>query len=200
MQFFPDSLTLLSYYEMGGFVMPPLILVGILLWYALIYRIMNVRTSGKSARELIKLAKSDNLTEDTVTARAANIAVSAARKANTRKELKSIISEHFGYIRTELNHHRALVRVTVIIAPLLGLLGTIDGMIETFKSLGDMALFSASGGIAGGISRALFTTQMGLAISIPGVMIGRMVDRKQQNINRELDQIKDLVWVYKTKD
>ena len=81
-------------------------------------------------------------------------------------------------------------------SPLLGLLGTIDGMIETFDSLGDMTLFSQSGGIAGGISRALFTTQVGLAISIPGLLIGRILERKQQNINRELDQIKDLVWVF----
>ena len=56
-----------------------------------------------------------------------------------------------------------------------------------------MALFSQSGGIAGGISKALFTTQMGLAISIPGLLLGRMIERKEQNIKRELDQIRDLV-------
>ncbi|MDZ7829411.1 MAG: MotA/TolQ/ExbB proton channel family protein [Halofilum sp. (in: g-proteobacteria)] len=42
-------------------------------------------------------------------------------------------------------------------------------MIETFESLGDMSLFSQSGGIAGGISQALFTTQLGLAVAIPGM-------------------------------
>lgn len=197
MPVFPDFLTLVSYYDMGGFVMPPLVLVGVLLWYALAYRIMNVQTSNKGPRQLIKQAKKGTLESKSITARAAQIAVDASRKAKTRSELKSVLNEHFADLRAEINQHRSLVRVLVIISPLLGLLGTIDGMIETFESLGDMALFSQSGGIAGGISRALFTTQMGLAISIPGLMIGRIMERKQQNINIELDQIKDLVWVYK---
>lgn len=197
MSAFPDALTLTHYYQMGGFVMPPLILVGILLWYALTIRLINVKTSKYGPRELIKQAKNNSLKSSAITARAAQIAVDASRAVETRSQLKSILHERFSELRQEIDQHRALVRISVIIAPLLGLLGTIDGMIETFESLGDMALFSQSGGIAGGISRALFTTQVGLAISIPGVMIGRMIERKQQNINRELDQIKDLVWVYK---
>jgi len=176
--------------------MPPLIVVGVLLWYALTFRLMNIQTNEQGPRRLIKQAKKNTLESRSITARAAVIAVQASQKAKTRSQLKSILNERFADLRAEINKHRALIRVLVIISPLLGLLGTIDGMIETFKSLGDMALFSQSGGIAGGISRALFTTQMGLAISIPGLMLGRMLERKQQKINQELDQIKDLVWVY----
>ena len=40
-------------------------------------------------------------------------------------------------------------------------------MIETFDSLGNQALFAATGGVAGGISQALLTTQMGLVVAIP---------------------------------
>lgn len=196
----PDSLVLVNYYEMGGFVMPPLVLVAVLLWYALTKRFMNIQATTKGPRQLIKRAKKGEIESRSITARAAVIAVKASQTAESRSQLKSVLNERFADLRTEINHHRSLVRVLVIVAPLLGLLGTIDGMIETFKSLGNMALFSQSGGIAGGISRALFTTQMGLAISIPGLMIGRMLERKQQNINRELDQIKDLVWVYTNKN
>ncbi|HFE37098.1 MAG TPA: MotA/TolQ/ExbB proton channel family protein [Gammaproteobacteria bacterium] len=195
MSFFPDTLTLLSYYEMGGFVMPALILVGVLLWYALVFRIINVQTSKAGPRELIRQAKKNTLHVNSITSKAASIAVQTSCAVATRKELKSILNERFSELRMDINQYRALVRVLITVAPLLGLLGTIDGMIETFDSLGDMALFSQSGGIAGGISRALFTTQIGLAISIPGLMIGRIVERKQQNINQALDQIKDLVWV-----
>jgi len=196
MSVLPDVLTLTNYYQMGGFVMPPLILVGVLLWYALAFRLLNVQTSTKGPRKLIKKAKKNKLECNSVSARAAIIAVQASQSSETRSQLKSVLNERFMELRQDINQHRALVRVLVMVAPLLGLLGTIDGMIETFKSLGDMALFSQSGGIAGGISRALFTTQVGLAISIPGLMIGRILERKQQKINQELDQIKDLVWVY----
>ena len=196
MVFFPDANTLATYYQMGGFVMPPLVVVGVLLWYALTFRVINIQTSKHGPRELIKQAKNNSLKPGSITAKAAIIAVEASRNSTNRKLLKSVLKEKFAELSRELNHHRSLVRVLVVVSPLLGLLGTIDGMIETFDSLGDMTLFSQSGGIAGGISRALFTTQVGLAISIPGLLIGRILERKQQNINRELDQIKDLVWVF----
>lgn len=193
----PDLNTILKYYEMGGFVMPPLVVTGILLWYALSFRLINVQRSKQGPRELIRLLKKDSLKPKTVTAKAAEFALQASKQTTNRKELKCILNEQFMHFRQEINQHRTLVRALVVVAPLLGLLGTIDGMIETFSSLGNMALFSQSGGIAGGISRALFTTQVGLAIAIPGVMIGRIVERKQNNIYRELDQIKDLVCVTK---
>jgi biopolymer transport protein ExbB len=78
-------------------------------------------------------------------------------------------------------------------APLLGLLGTVIGMIETFDSLGDMSLFSQSGGIAGGISQALITTQMGLAVAIPGLVVNGALKRRQKNIELELAQLKDIL-------
>jgi biopolymer transport protein ExbB len=79
----------------------------------------------------------------------------------------------------------AVIVGIVATAPLLGLLGTVGGMIETFDSLGSMALFSKSGGIAGGVSEALFSTQMGLVVAIPGAIAGRLLERKSQAI--ELD-------------
>ena len=74
----------------------------------------------------------------------------------------------------------------MIVAPLGGLLGTVGGMIETFRSLEQMALFTQGGGVAGGIAQALLTTQMGLAVAIPGIVLGRVMDKKAQNIRSEL--------------
>ena len=82
-----------------------------------------------------------------------------------------------------------MIKSVVIIAPLAGLLGTVSGMIETFDSLGDRTLFAASGGVAGGISQALLTTQMGLVVAIPGVIAGRLLDRKQNTLEADLDQM-----------
>ena len=99
----------------------------------------------------------------------------------------------FSEFETEISRYSVLVRSLVISAPLLGLLGTVGGMIETFDSLGDMSLFSQSGGIAGGISEALFTTQMGLAVAIPGLLVGRVLDRRQTVLETELDKLKDIL-------
>ena len=66
-------------------------------------------------------------------------------------------------------------------------------MIETFDSLGDMTLFSQSGGIAGGIAVALFTTQMGLIVAVPGVILKTILDRREKQIQHDLAQIKDIL-------
>ena len=193
-----DFQTLVSYMEMGGFVMTPLILVSILLWYALICRMLNIKTSHKDPRKLIKRVRKGKKVSDAITARAATIAVKVSEEVSSRRELKSRLNESFMMLRLEMDQHRSMVRSLVMVAPLLGLLGTVDGMIETFDSLADMALFSQSGGIAGGISRALFTTQIGLAVAIPGLLFGRIIDRQQMNISRELDQIRDMVCTQRT--
>jgi biopolymer transport protein ExbB len=197
MSVFPDLHTWTTYYEMGGFVMLPLIVVAALLWYALIYRVITIRVSRREPRRLIDQARKKNIQSRSVAARATVLAIEIAESIDSTRRLKPLLNERFSAFKTEMNKHKALVRSLVAVAPLLGLLGTVDGMIETFASLGDMALFTQSGGIAGGISRALFTTQMGLAISIPGLLIGRIIERRQQNINRELDQIRDLVCAMK---
>jgi biopolymer transport protein ExbB len=66
-------------------------------------------------------------------------------------------------------------------------------MIETFDSLASASLFSQTGGIAGGISQALFTTQLGLVVAVPGLIIGRLLDRRGNTMEFELEQIKDIL-------
>lgn len=184
---------LLEYIALGGFVMPPLILVSVVLWYALTLRLLEVRAGNSDPRRLLHEAHKQRLQPVSVPARATLEALALAKQVTDRRSLRAAINDRFYECRVELSRHRTLVRSLVAVAPLLGLLGTVDGMIETFDSLADMALFSQSGGIAGGISRALFTTQMGLAISIPGLLLGRMLERREQNIKLQLDQIRDLV-------
>lgn len=74
-----------------------------------------------------------------------------------------------------------VMKICVSTAPLLGLLGTVTGMLTTFS-----ALASGSGGdktmgmIAGGISEALITTETGLVIALPGLFFQYLLVRKQE--------------------
>ncbi|MBT8495178.1 MAG: MotA/TolQ/ExbB proton channel family protein, partial [Deltaproteobacteria bacterium] len=64
-----------------------------------------------------------------------------------------------------LSVHRDLIRALVIAAPLVGLLGTVSGMVETFASLHQPGSSQiGEGTVAGGIQAALVSTQLGLAI------------------------------------
>jgi biopolymer transport protein ExbB len=114
-------------------------------------------------------------------------------KQSRRTDIRPYLDAAFAEDEQEIRKFNTLVTTIVLVAPLLGLLGTVIGMIETFDSLGDMSLFSQSGGIAGGISQALFTTQMGLAVSIPGLVVNSMLNRRSRDIAIELAQIKDIL-------
>lgn len=71
------------------------------------------------------------------------------------------------------------IKILAVIAPLLGLLGTVTGMIETFQSItlfgtGDAKL------MAGGISQALITTVLGLVVAIPLILLHSIVSNKSK--------------------
>ena len=91
-----------------------------------------------------------------------------------------------GEIMPNENLIKQLSHSIVVVAPLLGLLGTVIGMIETFDSLQDQAMYTQGGGIAAGISQALITTQLGLMVAIPGLLVGRQLDRKQEILEENI--------------
>jgi biopolymer transport protein ExbB len=182
-----------EYLASGGYVMPPLLLLTVLLWYAIGSRWATlVRGTDKSVRVLVQNAlRGKERTNKGIVDTAVAIGVSLWREQ--RPYLRERLDEaYIGYERA-IKRHALLVTTVVTIAPLLGLLGTVTGMIETFNSLGDMTLFSQTGGIAGGIATALFTTQMGLVVAVPGLIIKSLLDRRQRQIRHDLAQIKDIL-------
>lgn len=79
----------------------------------------------------------------------------------------------------KISFDAGLIKAIIAVAPLMGLLGTVGGMIETFASLGTMEMFKSGGGIAGGISQALLTTQLGLIVAVPGILYLKLIERKK---------------------
>ena len=90
-------------------------------------------------------------------------------------------------------HRRSLggklpaIGVLAAVAPLLGLLGTVLGMIQTFEVI---AVFGTSNAkaMAGGISVALVTTQAGLMVAIPGLFLSGALQRKARSLACNLDE------------
>jgi len=85
---------------------------------------------------------------------------------------------------------RSLSTLSIIaaVSPLLGLLGTVTGMIETFQVI---TLFGAGDPrlMSGGISQALITTQLGLSVAIPLLLIHSFVQGRANNIITNLDEV-----------
>ncbi|MEX2327188.1 MAG: MotA/TolQ/ExbB proton channel family protein, partial [Pseudomonadales bacterium] len=80
-----------------------------------------------------------------------------------------------------INARIAFIRIISMVAPLLGLLGTVIGMIVTFQAI---TLFGTGDPktMAGGISQALITTVLGLTVAIPTVLLHSIVNSRAQNI------------------
>ncbi len=184
---------LTEYIDQGGFVMWPLLISAALLWFGIGYRVVFVRRgTRRGVRELVTRATK------TYSGPTRGYLDEAVRRAiyvvrNHEGDIPRFLDDELFPLEADLGRYRTLVRTVVIISPLLGLLGTVNGMIEMFSSLGTQTFYSQSGGVAQGISQALFTTQLGLVIAIPGMLVGGLIDRKERRIRDDLHQLKELL-------
>ncbi|WP_345975017.1 MotA/TolQ/ExbB proton channel family protein [Sulfurimonas sp. HSL3-7] len=184
-----------DYMQSGGLVMWPLFFTAMFLWFGLGFRFHTLkRGSKKSVRTLIRKYRENKRIAtkgliDSAIVDAMKIIDENGYAVSPRK----LLDDRFYGYQKQLKQYSRLVMTLVVIAPLIGLLGTVVGMIETFDSLASASLFSQSGGIAGGISQALFTTQLGLVVAVPGVIIGRLLDRRANTMELELEQIIDIL-------
>ncbi len=137
-----------------GFIFFPLFLLGIIGWiiiFDIIYLYLN-----KSNLPQIKEKILDNLLEEK----------KATRTIKTEQEINELKQKRINFFFSNYSKNLKTVKIITATAPLLGLLGTVNGMIKTFE------LISLYGNgnpifIAEGISQALLTTQAGITIAFP---------------------------------
>ncbi len=91
---------------------------------------------------------------------------------------------------TRLERGLVVLEIIVGIAPLLGLVGTIYGLITLFASMNPTTAADTSG-FAKGISLALYATLMGLLIAIPSLIFWSYYSKKVENISIEMETICD---------
>jgi biopolymer transport protein ExbB len=89
--------------------------------------------------------------------------------------------------RPPLRRHLAMIAALAAIAPILGLLGTVLGMVETFNVITLFGTGNANA-LAGGISVALVTTQTGLVVAIPGLLFASTLFRRARRLETRLDE------------
>ncbi len=180
-------------FNAGGAVMLPLFLCALLLWYGLGYRFWVMQApKTMGIRDMLDFyCGNDRKSPKNIVEQAVQQGIELKRQ--NVNNLRRHLDEAFYDYKQEIRKFSVLVRTIVAVSPLLGLLGTVIGMIETFDSLASMSLFTQSGGIAGGISQALISTQMGLVVAIPGLLVYSLQHKKQQGIERDLYQVRELL-------
>ncbi|QFU76130.1 MotA/TolQ/ExbB proton channel family protein [Halioglobus maricola] len=104
-----------------------------------------------------------------------------------REVMKESIEEAASHVVHDLERYLNTLGTIAAIAPLLGLLGTVVGMIKVFAEIMAQGTGNASV-LAGGISEALITTAAGLTVAIPALAMHRYFIGKIDSIVVELEQ------------
>jgi len=115
------------------------------------------------------------------------IAAAIRNVQRERAHIEDIISEQILHESVHLNRFGTFIIVIAAVAPLLGLLGTVTGMISTFDIItefgtGDPKLLSS------GISIALVTTEVGLAVAIPALIFGNLLSGWAESIKDDMEK------------
>lgn len=118
---------------------------------------------------------------------AAVIAAALRNIGRDRESLDDIVNEAILHESSHLERFGAFILVIAAVSPLLGLLGTVTGMISTFEVItehgtGDPQLLS------GGISVALITTELGLIVAIPTLLVGNVLSGWAERIKDDMQK------------
>jgi biopolymer transport protein ExbB len=178
----------------GGIIMWPILLVSFVAVTAVVERILFMVTeSGRRQPALVEqmLAKVEDGDSDGAVAignKSKDYVARVLVYALTHRE-HSLTNAFTRAANQELNRFQrgiAVLDTCITISPLLGLLGTVMGMMNTFGALGDGDIAANAGKITGGVGEALIATAVGLAIAITGLLpynvLNARVEEARHNI------------------
>lgn len=160
--------SILSFLERGGDVLYLIMLVTFLMWVLILERLWYFRANFRKDKQDIQMTWEN------------------------RDERKSWYAHK---IRTQLISQATLkisqgvptIKTLVALCPLIGLLGTVTGMIEVFEVMAIMGSGNARA-MAAGVSKATLPTMSGMVAALSGVFISTYLERR---VNRETDTLQD---------
>lgn len=188
---------IITYINQGGFLMAPLVIIFLWALIIIILKLNQLRSKSTYNHQLYSVVKKhlkDGEVDKAyvyannnkgVVSKIVKVCLEHSKwnKSSAEKAVREILVEE----TPELEKNLTTLAVLAGAAPLLGLLGTVTGMIEVFHVItqygtGDPKL------LAGGISEALITTQVGLIIAIPILLIHNYLCNKSNDIQDDMQK------------
>jgi biopolymer transport protein ExbB len=159
---------LASLFEQGGAVLWAILFTSLYMWILLVERFWFHRSQMPELRHRL-------LEEWRQQPRDLSAALSF-------RKIETLVND----LRSEANKNMLALQALVVILPLLGLLGTVSGMIKVFEV---MTVFGTGNtrGMASGISEALVTTMAGLFTALSGLYFVSDLERRAENISRKFE-------------
>jgi biopolymer transport protein ExbB len=178
-----------DYLASGGVTMLPLLLVSLVIWFLIGDRMLyfsRMQYKGMSPEEALEHIAAERLPDRRRGGGLLGLLVSdfLMRRSSDGADDR-LIDELVTVYSRKLTSYLALIGVLAAIAPLLGLLGTVIGMMDAFNVLALFGNGNASA-LAGGISAALISTQSGLLVAIPGLYMKGLLERRAALLQQQL--------------
>ena len=162
----------------GGFVGYVIIIILIL---GLTMGVLRFKFLDEESKSINKELETNNFSEDSILGKLNSIY--SKYSGNNPEDLESQLEDILAKATPPLEKNLSVIKLLAAVAPLLGLLGTVIGMIETFQAItlfgtGDPKL------MAGGISQALVTTMLGLIAAVPLLFVHNILDSRSRAISQ----------------
>ena len=173
-----DRDTWLERINAGGFVGYVIIIILIL---GLTMGVMRFKFLDEESKSITKELETNNFSNDSILGKLNS--VYSKYSGNNPEDLESQLEDILAKATPPLEKNLSVIKLLAAVAPLLGLLGTVIGMIETFQAItlfgtGDPKL------MAGGISQALVTTMLGLIAAVPLLFVHNILDSRSRAISQ----------------
>ncbi len=183
--------------ESGGMIAWVIVALGLLGLMMVFVRIFILTAAGRSAGKIVEKLKpavrEGNILKALEICKRSHGSAARVLKSviqnldRSREHLEDIVSEAVLHEVPHIERFGSTITVIAAVAPLLGLLGTVTGMISTFDVItefgtGDPKMLS------GGISEALVTTELGLITAIPMLLIGTLLSGRASGLVQTLER------------
>ncbi len=188
---------ILDFFTKGGFMMYPLLLCSILGMAIIIEKSISLRRKNVIIPEIVNVLDNIKGPDDV------GLAISICEKhegpfANIvkmglesrdlpKEEIKEALDDQGRQEVHVLERGLVIIETIAGISPLLGLLGTVIGILKVFNVIAELGV-GQTNALSGGISEALITTIFGLAIGIPAVVVYNLFSNKAEGLILEIEK------------
>ncbi len=168
--------------QVGGWVMYPLVISCLWMWYLAIKKIMDLQMYNRGWKPVHECMQNVGNSDFKCAYWQQTILDKYMSEKTDDVDMNMQILESLK-LGQEMFVKRDVGTIALLasIAPLLGLLGTVGGMIKTFMVIAEFGTGNAKE-LAGGISEALLTTQTGLVVAVPGLFMATFLARQSNGV------------------
>ncbi len=179
-----------DYFQAGGDIMVPLFTLSLIMWTLAIVKIIRfVREQRKEPlpSRVVTFSGESSVCKAGIAQWQWDILSQYMEQKCDDSELNREMLEAMR-MRQEVKSMRYIGTILILaaVAPLLGLLGTVTGMITTFDVISQFGTGNARA-LASGISEALVTTQSGLVVAVPGLLLGGFLFQRAQKFKGRME-------------